>query len=93
MILAGLLVAGGCQGPGAGTPIPEAESAEGAAFRNQCSRCHALPHPERHTYDQWRHYLELMDQRREERGMKALTGTDRERVVTYLRKHAKNGED
>ena len=84
-----------CQGTGAsagqmaGTPIPAADTPEAASFRNQCSRCHSLPHPKRHNFAQWQHYLQLMDRRMEERGLAALEGEERQRVLEYLRTHSK----
>lgn len=84
-----------CQGTGSGpgtgasTPIPDAGSAQAIAFRNQCSRCHALPHPKRHSFSEWQHYLGLMDRRMEERGMPPLAGEERQKVLDYLREHSR----
>lgn len=66
------------------TPIPEKEAAQSQIYVNKCSECHALPHPKRHSFNEWEHLLALM----KHRGM-SLTADEERAILDYLRKHAR----
>ena len=71
------------------TPLPDSQSSGAKMFADKCSACHALPHPKRHTAEQWRHIMTLMEQRIHERGMHALTTDERKSILTYLQQHGR----
>lgn len=74
---------------GAPTPLPEADSGDARLYAARCGACHSVPHPGRHTPEEWDHMLRLMDLRMAEAGMPALADGERERVIAYLARHAR----
>ena len=71
------------------TRVPEPESPQALVYQANCSACHGLPHPHRHTFAQWQHLLVLMEARIRERGMTPLSPDDRETILHYLKKNAR----
>ena len=71
------------------TPIPEPDSPDAIVYRQQCSGCHALPHPRRHTAAQWKHMMLVMDHVREERSVAPLTPEQRDQILGYLEANAR----
>ncbi len=93
VLLIGIILTG-CTKPGAGfflTPIPEAGSDGAILYRKNCSGCHSLPHPARHTYPQWEHMLGVMKMRMEERGVTPPGEEERRVILDYLKAHARGG--
>lgn len=71
------------------TPIPDNTSVEAMTYQAKCNLCHALPHPKRHTSEEWQHLLVIMEQRMQERKFKKLNKQERDEIITYLNKHAR----
>lgn len=86
VLLAFLLLAGCAGRP---TPIPEATGVDGRAYAAACGLCHQVPHPRRHTSAQWRHMLQLMEQRRAEAGLEPTDPEQMARIGAYLERHAR----
>lgn len=74
---------------GQGTHIPEYTSDSALTYQARCSQCHALPHPKRHTVEQWQHIVGMMEKRMQERKFTRLTQQERDDIMTYLEKHAR----
>ena len=47
--------------------MPEEDSVELELVKKKCTLCHGLPHPRRHSPDEWDHLLALMMERMKER--------------------------
>ena len=69
--------------------LPDAGSAEARVFQSRCDVCHGLPHPHRHTYEQWEHVMTMMEMRIRERGMNPLGTDDRDAILRYLKDNAR----
>ena len=67
------------------TPIPDAESANAKIYSMKCGQCHSVPHPRRHTFEQWEHMVEVMEQQMKHREMKALTRESKKAILEYLK--------
>ena len=82
-----LLFIAGCAG--APTPIPDAQSSAAQLYAAKCGSCHSVPHPKRHTTEQWQHVLTLMNQRIQENNKPGLTADEKLTIQTYLGDHAR----
>jgi hypothetical protein len=80
-----VLVATGCASlgnyPEAGTPVHK-------TFVTQCSQCHALPHPGRHTPEQWDHVLGMMVKFMDEQKV-SYTKENMRTIRGYLHRNAR----
>ncbi len=80
-----VLVIAACASPGnypeAGTPVHQ-------TFVNQCSKCHSLPHPGRHTPEQWDHVLGMMVDIMKDRNV-SYKNEDMRTVREYLHRNAR----
>jgi len=72
-----------------GFKIPDAESDGAQHFIERCSACHAVPHPKRHSADEWPHYVALMEKRMAQRGKTPLSDAARSLILEYLIQHAR----
>ena len=82
-----LLLLAGCAGI---TPLPDKESLAARIYAEKCGLCHSVPHPRRHTFEEWRHMVALMEQRMQERGIDPPLSTDEEdAILSYLKQHAR----
>lgn len=72
-----------------GFRLPDAESDGARLYVEQCSVCHAVPHPKRHRADEWPHYVELMEKRMAQRDKTPLSDEDRSMILEYLTQHAR----
>ncbi len=88
LLLGGLLLAAGlsaCSGFG---KWPEQDSSDYQTFARLCSGCHNLPHPGRHTPEQWDSMLALMKNIMDQRKMPYTT--DELKVIrAYLHRNAR----
>ncbi len=71
------------------TPIPDPGSGAAKLFADKCGVCHSLPHPKRHTANQWEHMVTVMDKERDHRGVKPLSDDERVMILEYLKKHSR----
>ena len=69
--------------------LPAAAVETQQVFKQRCAACHALPHPARHSADQWPHILALMERRMRERQLPPLKERERSLISQYLAEHAR----
>ena len=81
-----LILLGGCA---ANIIVPEADTAAARAFVQNCSSCHALRHPNVHTAQEWEEVVNLMELKREKRGMAKTDKATRLQILAYLKRHAR----
>jgi len=74
---------------GKATVIPNATSQDAKVFYSRCGTCHSVPHPKRHTFEQWKHILAVMEKQMEDRGVNPLTRDEREAILRYLKDNAR----
>ncbi len=87
LIVAVAMLLAGCATTG--TPIPLPQSQAALLFADKCGECHAVPHPARHSADEWPHYVVLMERRMAERNVTALSDAERQLIVRYLSEHGR----
>jgi len=68
--------------------LPEADSPAAQLYTQRCSGCHALAHPGRLDWEQWRHMLHEMKLRMTERDMK-MPDDEWRQIAGYLKRHAR----
>ncbi len=68
--------------------FPEEGTTAQQTFVRQCGQCHSLPHPGRHTPEQWDHVLGMMVGFMKERNM-AYTNEDMHTIREYLHRNAR----
>ncbi|MFQ5356567.1 MAG: hypothetical protein ACE5DY_08825 [Mariprofundaceae bacterium] len=71
------------------TPIPDPGLPEAKVYAEQCSSCHALPHPKRLYAGQWKHMLNVMYMRISERNKEPLSDEEQQAILKYLESHAR----
>jgi hypothetical protein len=69
--------------------IPDAESADAQVYMQTCAACHALPHPGRLDWQDWRDMLYLMDRRMDERGFDKPSQEEWQAMARYLKSNAR----
>ncbi len=72
-----------------GTPLPDSSTKAARTYRAKCSTCHSVPHPARHTREQWPPLIALMERRMAERRMPGLSEEDRAVILDYLKRNAR----
>jgi hypothetical protein len=70
--------------------LPDTQSEGASTFTARCSQCHTLPHPARHTANQWKQLITEMELRMQERKKTGLSVSERTIILDYLQKHARN---
>jgi hypothetical protein len=65
--------------------LPDKGTPEAQVYIDRCAICHALPHPRRHSYQDWQNLLPVMEQRMAERGVTPLSDGDRQAILAYLK--------
>jgi len=68
--------------------LPAADSPAAKLYAQRCSGCHALAHPGRLDWEQWRHMLHVMKQRMSERAME-LPADEWKQIAGYLKRNAR----
>jgi hypothetical protein len=87
LLIAGVVFIFGCA-VGRPTPIPGAGSPAATLYVEKCGPCHSVPHPRRHTFEEWQHIVPLMDKRMKSKGI--TFSTDEKKVIMgYLKKHSR----
>jgi len=71
------------------TPMPENESLAFRIYEEKCGSCHALPHPGRHSFQEWIQVVALMERRMEEKGLAPLSTEERDIILSYLERNAR----
>ena len=68
--------------------MPEEGSVDLALVKNKCKHCHGLPHPKRHTSDEWSNLLVLMMDHMRERKI-TFTLQEMQQIKLYLQRNAR----
>jgi cytochrome c5 len=68
--------------------MPEEGSAGLALVKQKCTVCHGLPHPKRHTANEWDHLLALMTERMKEKQVPYTSG-EMQQIQSYLHRNAR----
>ena len=68
---------------------PDQQSEEFKQFAKQCSVCHRPPMPDIHPAALWMTTVHRMQRNREKRGLPLMSDMQREQVLAYLQRHAK----
>ena len=69
--------------------LPDHDLDLAKAYAGVCGQCHAIPHPARHTLEEWKQVLISMDKRMQERGYPLPDQLSRNQINAYLNKHAR----
>ena len=84
MIIAVVFIIG-CAGI---TKIPDPDSSEAMLYSEKCTGCHSLPHPKRHRFHEWVHFVKLMEEHMEKKNT-SLSQEDKNIILGYLQKNAR----
>jgi len=68
--------------------MPEEDSAQLGLLKQKCTLCHGLPHPKRHTANEWDHLLVLMTERMNEKNI-SYTSEEMTQIKSYLQRNAR----
>jgi hypothetical protein len=68
--------------------MPEEGSAQLSLLKQKCTLCHGLPHPKRHTANEWDHLLVLMTERMNEKNI-SYTSEEMTQIKSYLQRNAR----
>jgi len=68
--------------------MPEEDSVELGLLKKKCTHCHGLPHPKRHSRDEWEYLLTLMTKRMNERNI-SYTKDEMIQIKSYLQRNAR----
>ncbi len=71
------------------TPLPGVESTQAKTYVTRCGGCHAVPHPQRLSFQGWKNVLPVMEQRMRERSMTVLSHADKQAILGYLKAHSR----
>ena len=69
--------------------IPEESALEAKTYRSRCSLCHSLPHPRRHTAEQWTHLVDVMDKVSIKKKFPPLDEKTKSDILSYLHRNAR----
>ncbi len=69
------------------------DSAEGRAFLQACSRCHAAPDPSQHLAKEWPRIVLRMKYNMSDAGRESLDEESTALVVSYLQRHSRPPQD
>ncbi len=84
LALIALLALSACAGV---NHLPEGDSPGAQLVREKCTVCHGQPHPTRHTAQEWKHYLGLMEVHMKTRGIE-FSSEEKKTVLAYLQRNA-----
>ena len=65
--------------------LPKEETADAQVYIKRCSTCHAIPHPSRINYHQWKDKIVVMKGNQ----MPVITGQEKESVLSYIKTQSK----
>jgi hypothetical protein len=68
--------------------MPEENSIELGLLKKKCTLCHGLPHPKRHTQEEWGHLLIIMKKRMNEKKI-SYTKEELAQIKSYLQRNAR----
>ena len=68
--------------------MPEENSADLDLLKKKCTVCHGLPHPKRHTQEEWSHLIILMTKRMNEKNI-SYTKEELSKIKSYLQRNAR----
>jgi len=67
--------------------LPKEESADAQVYIERCGACHAIPHPARINFNQWKDKIVVM----KDNQMPVITIQDKENVLSYIKDQSKKG--
>ncbi|MCP4411815.1 MAG: hypothetical protein GY808_04500 [Gammaproteobacteria bacterium] len=67
--------------------LPKEESADAQVYIKRCGACHAIPHPARLNFDQWKNKIVVM----KDDQMPVITVQDKKNVLSYISDQSKSG--
>jgi len=65
--------------------LPKEETADAQGYIKRCSNCHAIPHPSRINYHQWKDKIIVM----KDKQMPVITTEEKESVLSYIKNRSK----
>ena len=65
--------------------LPGAETTDAVTYIKKCSVCHAVPHPSRIDYHQWKDKIVVM----KDKQMPVITGQEKKSVLSYIKNRSK----
>ena len=68
--------------------MPEENSADLGLLKKKCTLCHGLPHPKRHTKEEWGHLITIMTKRMNEKNI-SNTKEELSKIKSYLQRNAR----
>jgi len=69
--------------------LPESETPGGQSFTQSCSRCHALPDPKAHSYQEWETIVNRMDTNSKNMGFGPMPPEQITAILGYLKKQSR----
>jgi len=72
--------------------VANASDQGAASFARTCARCHALPDPAQHTAAQWPQVVGRMRDNMRKMNVSAIDDAQASEIVSYLERHAGDGE-
>ena len=69
-------------------PLPEADSAGGQLYVQQCGQCHAPYNPASMTAAMWRVQVPMMEDKMRQAGLSPLNDNDRSAILDYLARNS-----
>jgi len=65
--------------------LPRVETADAQIYIKRCGACHAVPHPSKLNYHQWRDKIVVMENKQ----MPVITAQEKESVLSYIKNQSK----
>ena len=67
--------------------LPKEESADAQVYIKRCGACHAIPHPARLNFKQWKDKIVVM----KDKQMPVITVQEKNKVLSYINDQSKKG--
>jgi cytochrome c2 len=67
--------------------LPKDESADAQVYIKRCGACHAIPHPARLKFNQWKDKIIVM----KDKQMPVITVQEKNKVLSYINDQSKKG--
>jgi bifunctional N-acetylglucosamine-1-phosphate-uridyltransferase/glucosamine-1-phosphate-acetyltransferase GlmU-like protein len=67
--------------------LPKEESADAQVYIKRCGACHAIPHPARLNFNQWKDKIVVM----KDKQMPVITAQDKNKVLSYINAKSNKG--
>ncbi|MHC4267773.1 MAG: c-type cytochrome [Planctomycetota bacterium] len=67
--------------------LPEEKSADAQVYIKRCGVCHAIPHPARLNFNQWKDKIVVL----KEKQMPVIKEQEKEKVLSYIKNQSRKG--